>query len=75
MTHTSDEREFLAIDSVLTLDDEFDERETASLYFLPEMVSIDFWDIDTLFRESLIERITPSEYGDIFMIIFHICRD
>lgn len=74
MTHTSDECELLTLDSMLTLDDELDKCETASLYFLPEMIAVDFRDIDPLFRESLIERIAPSEYRDIIMIICHICR-
>jgi hypothetical protein len=75
MTHTSDECELLAVDSMLTLDDELYESETASLYFLPEMVAVDLWYIYTFFRESLIERIAPSEYRDIIMIIVHICRN
>jgi hypothetical protein len=74
VTHTSDECKLLAVDRMLTLDDELDESECVSLYFLPEMMPIDFRDIYTFFRESLIERIAPSEYRDIIMIICHICR-
>jgi hypothetical protein len=74
VTHAPYEVELLTVDRMLTLDDELDECETASLYFLPEMIAVDFRDIYTFFRESLIERIAPSEYRDIIMIICHICR-
>jgi hypothetical protein len=49
MTHTPDECELLAIDRMLTLDDELDEREAGSLYFLPEMIAVDLWYVHTLF--------------------------
>lgn len=56
---------------MLTLDDELDQSEYASLDFLPQMVSVDLRDIHSLFRESLIERIAPSEYRDIIVVISH----
>jgi hypothetical protein len=71
VAHPTYECKLLAIDSMLTLDDELDKCESISLYFLPEMVAVDLRDIDPLFREGFIESIAPSEYWNIIMIVCH----